>query len=917
MANETVVEQLVVRLVGDGSSFHRMVAGVSSDISEIQRDVRSAIGVFATVPKAIGQAFVDVGKDILSSLRPLTSILTPTISAIASRFTGLGSQITNSFGGIGEGVLKNIKGIASSVVSSLGGAFSSLGDVFSTLGNSFSGILKELWGLLPYVGGFLKSVMGIFTDLLGAVVSLGMSVSKAILGTIGTALQVLGSMVASTISGIFSLTSSIVSMGVQLAWTALKASGLVSAITSIVSLGWGAKLYGEMEQATIGFEVMLRKGPQAAQQLVAGMKELANVTPLLTRDVLEAGRVLLQYGLEGENVLPVVKMLGDITGGNSDRFKHMTIAYGQMVAAQRLMGQDLFQMITAGFNPLLQISEKTGISMKELRDQMQKGKISVKMVTDAFIEATAVGGRFHNMMERQSQTLFGLLSTLKDAASWTMVAISESLLKFFDIPAKITQLTAFFNRFTQNWEANFKLLIDWVKDLWNLMAEGGNKAMTFLTNVWNDHVAAWVRSAVEGITVVIGFFANLRDNFKVLSDWMNDNWDTIWKTMTKNAVTLFGNLVKALPPLANAAFQIVTAMAKGVIAAIRPVLHEMAPLLFTASDAFDLAKEEPTNRMTTPVWQKLTPEQRLGAAQELSQRATGPWSGKTFTKESEEVANPSVFSKRTARVNEYTVGDITGALTQAGLSTSNTQDPIQGIMNSVKGAVQTLQNMPSPLEGMEEFKVTKLEGIKTDIDEITKKAKESGNSIRDYLKTIWERLKPPTWVWEPLENKPLKIGVPDVKDGISKAIGDDVKKAKQHLSSLEQSLYGSSKFITEWQAYIRGSRSEDPTSPTNKAAQQPVGLIGANQQFNRAANWVPPINPVIFGGGRMDKVFPMEDNRGWKEILKEIPNEVIKDAINNPPYKEMDNIEEILSQLLALAQSYWKGNSVVLEPAEV
>lgn len=44
--------------------------------------------------------------------------------------------------------------------------------------------------------------------------------------------------------------------------------------------------------------------------------------------------------------------------GNNEKFSSMTLAFAQMSAAGRLMGQDLNQMINAGFNPLQVISEK-------------------------------------------------------------------------------------------------------------------------------------------------------------------------------------------------------------------------------------------------------------------------------------------------------------------------------------------------------------------------------------------------------------------------------------------------------------------------------------------------------------------------------------------------------------------------------
>ena len=72
-------------------------------------------------------------------------------------------------------------------------------------------------------------------------------------------------------------------------------------------------------------------------------------------------------------------------------------------------------MINAGFNPLQQISEKTGKSISQLKEEMSKGAISAEMVQQAFLDATAAGGKFYNMSENASKTINGQISMMQDA----------------------------------------------------------------------------------------------------------------------------------------------------------------------------------------------------------------------------------------------------------------------------------------------------------------------------------------------------------------------------------------------------------------------------------------------------------------------------------------------------------------------
>ena len=72
-------------------------------------------------------------------------------------------------------------------------------------------------------------------------------------------------------------------------------------------------------------------------------------------------------------------------------------------------------MINAGFNPLQIISEKTGKSIAQLKEEMSKGAISAQMVQQAFLDATAAGGKFYNMSENASKTINGQISMMQDA----------------------------------------------------------------------------------------------------------------------------------------------------------------------------------------------------------------------------------------------------------------------------------------------------------------------------------------------------------------------------------------------------------------------------------------------------------------------------------------------------------------------
>ena len=176
---------------------------------------------------------------------------------------------------------------------------------------------------------------------------------------------------------------------------------------------------GSFEQLAISFRVMTGSA-QTGQELTDAIIELGAKTPMTAQQLSKAAQLLLSFGESAENIIPDLKLLGDITGGEVNRFNQLALAFAQVGANGKLMGQDLLQMVNAGFNPLQIMSQTTGKSMGELRKEMEEGRISFQMVAQAMRDAASEGGRYFGLMEQQSQSLNGLLSTMGD--TWEQVA---------------------------------------------------------------------------------------------------------------------------------------------------------------------------------------------------------------------------------------------------------------------------------------------------------------------------------------------------------------------------------------------------------------------------------------------------------------------------------------------------------------
>ena len=200
--------------------------------------------------------------------------------------------------------------------------------------------------------------------------------------------------------------------GLSLSWgKMLRIIGGATALKSLASQI--VRVRGEFQSMQTAIETMV--GKDVASGLMTQLKEMAKISPLTLTDMVNAEKMMLGFNIQAEDTVRYLQALSDISMGDSVKFKSLTLAFSQMSAAGKLMGQDLNQMINAGFNPLQIIAEKTGKSIATLKDEMSKGAVSAEMVQQAFIDATSAGGKFYQMSENASKTINGQLSMMQDA----------------------------------------------------------------------------------------------------------------------------------------------------------------------------------------------------------------------------------------------------------------------------------------------------------------------------------------------------------------------------------------------------------------------------------------------------------------------------------------------------------------------
>ena len=173
------------------------------------------------------------------------------------------------------------------------------------------------------------------------------------------------------------------------------------------------KYTSDIEQLEISFEVMTGSA-EKARSMINELKKQGASTPYDLKGLASNVQLLMQYNFTADDAIETTRLLGDISQGSAEKMTSITTGYAQMSSAGKVNLQDIKQMINGGFNPLNEISKSTGESMTSLYERISDGTMAIDEITESIKRATSEGGQFYKSSEKQSETLAGSISTLKD-----------------------------------------------------------------------------------------------------------------------------------------------------------------------------------------------------------------------------------------------------------------------------------------------------------------------------------------------------------------------------------------------------------------------------------------------------------------------------------------------------------------------
>lgn len=169
---------------------------------------------------------------------------------------------------------------------------------------------------------------------------------------------------------------------------------------------YAVDLAAQTKLATLQFTAFLGSAEKAGDA-VGRLQAFAGKKFLNTQDVLQAGKSLLAFGENVENLETVLSEIADISAATGKNFNELVTIFGKARAAGILYAEDINQLVDAGIPIIQEFAKQMGVSADQVKKLASEGKISFEELELAFFNLTTAGGKFADQAEQNAETVGG------------------------------------------------------------------------------------------------------------------------------------------------------------------------------------------------------------------------------------------------------------------------------------------------------------------------------------------------------------------------------------------------------------------------------------------------------------------------------------------------------------------------------
>ena len=313
----------------------------------------------------------------------------------------------------------------------------------------------------------------------------------------------------------------------------------------------------QYEQTRVAFDTMLGSA-EAGLTMMNDLADFAAKTPFELPTAETAGKQLLAMGIPSEDLINTLKILGDVTAGTGSDFQRIAFNFGQVKTQGKLTGREIRDFAVNGVPLIAELADILGVAESAVQDLASNGEIGFDLVEQAFINMTSEGGRFEDLMEKQSHTTLGMISNLKDVGTILSREFGEPLNNLIK-PALESFVATLENMVETLRESGLKEFFEENRTIIIVLA---SVAIGLLIGAFVTLAAVLVSfmgtalligAAVAGIVATMGMFIattltmkdKIQETVLILVDLFAEKWDSI-KESVIGAITAISDAVSTV-----------------------------------------------------------------------------------------------------------------------------------------------------------------------------------------------------------------------------------------------------------------------------------------------------------------------------------------------------------------------------------
>lgn len=184
------------------------------------------------------------------------------------------------------------------------------------------------------------------------------------------------------------------------------------------------RAFGEIESIKTNLSVVYGN-ESLANNTFGEISQYAVKSPFGVQQMTEFAILLKQSGVESVELMKTLKQIGDVAGGNQEKFQRIANNYAQIIAANRATSLDLRQFANAGLPIYKEIRKELGVSQKEVREMTREGLVGADVIKRVFENMTSEGGSFYNSVQKGSKTYKARMQNMADIKQLNLAEVGE------------------------------------------------------------------------------------------------------------------------------------------------------------------------------------------------------------------------------------------------------------------------------------------------------------------------------------------------------------------------------------------------------------------------------------------------------------------------------------------------------------